>query len=166
MHTFRRFGWLLLLAGCSGASAQHAPTCREAVAQIRRLHADRGTAADPEGPDLDERCASRPWSERFRRCVVGARTRLEHAECARSERIARGDDLDGPSCEVVVSHVAESLYATRDDAPPTSDAYAWCRVRSRAWKECILAIPSSAETSTARTAYARCQAAELTTDAP
>jgi hypothetical protein len=77
------------------------------------------------------------------------------------ERIRRGDDLGGPSCEAVIAYEHKLLDADQERAPENDKRMSWCRVRSRQWKECVLAIALSADASLVAAAYGQCSRAEV-----
>jgi len=64
--------------------------------------------------------------------------------CERAERLARGDDLGGPGCDRVEAHRFAMMkgfgLAPREDIEVKRERYRrYCRARSRAYKDCVLA---------------------------
>lgn len=153
---------LLALAACAGGrpptaaasteATAPAPTCAEAATHVAALE-----IAAREEDDLVARqtalrttCHAKGWNASERRCLVAASSVDGVIECERVARIARGDDLGGPACVDVEAHkfalFRSSGLAPREDVDMKRAAYRrFCRARSRAYKECVLAattIPS------------------------
>jgi len=139
------------------------PSCTEVIRHIRALAPeDRPLdAADEEAwaKTSEASCTTKPWSDAVRRCIVAATTQDALADCERTERLARGDDLSGPDCEAVVAHNLELWRSAgvpgRDISgdPPRAALMRSCRTRSRVFKECVLASRTLAD-------YSQCAAAE------
>jgi hypothetical protein len=68
---------------------------------------------------LAEECTARPWSTSYRRCLAGATDSTLRA-CDRADRVARGHDLGGASCDEVGAHFA-AIVATEPPPPPHDD---------------------------------------------
>lgn len=116
------------------ADARDAPACAEVIAHLTTL--GRAGARDVvHGEDdaawlegylarqaerFTRECSGRPWSERYRACLAGASDDAALRTCDREDRLARGDDLGGASCEEVGLHFAQIL-ATEPPPPPHRD---------------------------------------------
>lgn len=105
---------------------------------------------------IRSKCTDMPWSDDGRRCMVASTDMDSYATCSREERIRRGDDMGGPSCDEVVRAREERMpFSTEQNR---DDHFIFCRLMSREVKECILAIPPDESDPAYWEQYAVCRA--------
>jgi hypothetical protein len=157
---------LAILVACGGGSSKPAPkpeprvpSCDELLAHMQKTSIDIAMGTDTNAEDRKylednaasllpskEKCAT--WSDEYKRCIFEATTERTMYQCERDRFIAKGVDMEGPSCETVTSHMLKILIQ-----PILKDDEAFhrefrgrigdgCLAMPRLVKECVLRAKS------------------------
>ncbi|MCA9697117.1 MAG: hypothetical protein KC431_06310 [Myxococcales bacterium] len=149
---------LFVIAAVFGCKSQPSTPCEAVAQRALELFPPDGESAPEVRTTVTTACESEGWSPDARRCLADAADEDAYIECARNERLRRGDDLGGPDCEAVVA--ATERHGQLADAAARASSLRFCRVQSRAFKECVFAIPDDASEADFAQRYAQCRADE------